>query len=722
MEKTVTWSVTGGKSQTTTISADGTLAVADNETAESLTVKATSVIDHNKSGAAIVAVIQQTHADNLHPFRPHAEHVKVQYMGETIVCEKVDGRLFFQGDILVDPDEISTRSAEGLGVRRWNEGKIYYTMEDKDNTQYRTIVSTAMREISNSTNIKFVELKNSAALAYAASKCYLLFRTTAPEGDINGWSYYGMRSPAQEIMIIKIDKGTVVHELGHALGLMHEHSRSDRDNHITYRDSLIDRKRFGNKEPKEIDEFIKSNWGIFSMGEHTEFDFSSLMIYDPRAGGKVINGVQQQVLVRENGTTYLDIFLLTLIRSSFSPKDIENINKMYREQTVSPDFFIHQNYSDLTENSIKLTVEWIYKGYPALTQIGICFRERGTGAYTYHPIPASLVDDGTITYQLTGLKPNTLYEARAYAIQVGLNSTNRIESENKVEFTTQGSTNRYSVTASVSGGNGSIAPSGTQQYNQGSDVTFTITPNSGYEINSLLVNNVNRTGEVSGGKFTLRNITTNYTIIVSFRRGNLPTSYSSDFNNNVFDTNFWSKDLGGNNLNDIRVEDGMMKLEQNTTDLTTILVSRELLFNNVIVLERDVLLHAGGDYFYPTISFNFNNEKTLEIGYHKDKYEGGKYLSEFHDKICYKIYENGIWWQYVQTDIAAQTILGKWFHEKIVINRNDKFQYYLNNNFIGEYDIKNVANNANSYYLKINPYGWWTGHKQYFDNFSINSN
>jgi len=112
------------KSGKTTITADGTLTVADNETAEILTVKATANKDNNKSGTATVAVIQQSTADNLHSFHPDAVHVKVQYMGETIVCEEIDGRLFFQGDILVVADEIETRSAEYEGIRRWNEGKI----------------------------------------------------------------------------------------------------------------------------------------------------------------------------------------------------------------------------------------------------------------------------------------------------------------------------------------------------------------------------------------------------------------------------------------------------------------------------------------------------------------------------------------------------------------------------------------------------------------------
>ena len=54
----VTWSVTGNNSTGTTISTTGLLTVAAGETAATLTVKATAVVDSNKSGTATVTVKQ----------------------------------------------------------------------------------------------------------------------------------------------------------------------------------------------------------------------------------------------------------------------------------------------------------------------------------------------------------------------------------------------------------------------------------------------------------------------------------------------------------------------------------------------------------------------------------------------------------------------------------------------------------------------------------------
>jgi uncharacterized protein YjdB len=54
--QTVTWTVSGNDSAGTTISANGTLTVAANETAASLTVRATSTADSSKYGTATVTV------------------------------------------------------------------------------------------------------------------------------------------------------------------------------------------------------------------------------------------------------------------------------------------------------------------------------------------------------------------------------------------------------------------------------------------------------------------------------------------------------------------------------------------------------------------------------------------------------------------------------------------------------------------------------------------
>lgn len=70
----------------------------------------------------------------------------------------------------------------------------------------------------------------------------------------------------------------------------------------------------------------------------------------------------------------------------------------------------------------------------------------------------------------------------------------------------------YTITASA-GLNGSISPSGSVTVNQGSDKSFTITPDTGYSIDDVLVDG-SSVGAVSSYTFT--NVTQNHTISATF--------------------------------------------------------------------------------------------------------------------------------------------------------------------------------------------------------------
>ena len=79
----------------------------------------------------------------------------------------------------------------------------------------------------------------------------------------------------------------------------------------------------------------------------------------------------------------------------------------------------------------------------------------------------------------------------------------------------------YTITASVSGGNGTINPSGTITVNHGATHAYTMIPNPGYEIHEVLINGVltpvtiNPATEV--GTYSFTNVTANQTIVVSFK-------------------------------------------------------------------------------------------------------------------------------------------------------------------------------------------------------------
>ena len=68
--------------------------------------------------------------------------------------------------------------------------------------------------------------------------------------------------------------GSLIHELGHAIGFWHEHSRPDRDSYIRIRPSNI--------WPDKLENFQKlPPTQVDTLG--TEYDYDSIMHYGPKA-------------------------------------------------------------------------------------------------------------------------------------------------------------------------------------------------------------------------------------------------------------------------------------------------------------------------------------------------------------------------------------------------------------------------------------------------------
>ncbi|KAH7975080.1 hypothetical protein HPB49_023436 [Dermacentor silvarum] len=143
----------------------------------------------------------------------------------------------FEGDILRPRNHASDRNAVTDKDNLWPGGIIPYVIDAKLNRTTKKILQ-AMADIESQSCLRFV--------ARRRHQNYL----SIMRGD-GCTSFVGRQGGAQEVSLGTgcLYRGTIVHELMHAAGFDHEHSRSDRDQYI---DVFTE-----NAEPENVEQFDK---------------------------------------------------------------------------------------------------------------------------------------------------------------------------------------------------------------------------------------------------------------------------------------------------------------------------------------------------------------------------------------------------------------------------------------------------------------------------------
>lgn len=172
-------------------------------------------------------------------------------------AERRWGRKFRKNDTRSRVRRASTSRPE----RVWPEGVIPYVIGGNFTGSQRAIFRQAMRHWEKNTCVTFLERTE--------EESYIVF-TYRPCGCC---SYVGRRGGGPQAISIgkNCDKfGIVVHELGHVIGFWHEHTRPDRDEHVSIvRENIQPGQEYNflKMEPEEVD----------SLGEM--YDFDSIMHY-----------------------------------------------------------------------------------------------------------------------------------------------------------------------------------------------------------------------------------------------------------------------------------------------------------------------------------------------------------------------------------------------------------------------------------------------------------
>lgn len=209
-----------------------------------------------------------------------------------LLTERADVNLLIQdlpvkvdedGRTYLDFDCMHIRVGGGLGAREvvsniWPDGRVPYFFDDKVTATNRNRFREAARLWMLRTAVKFVELQSEPEKGVD-----YIHVNNSSEGN---WADIGYTRGKQNLKIKHWHMQIViVHELGHSLGLIHEHCRSDRENYV----SVIE---------KNVLKDFKDQFFIFkSVPTLGPYDFSSIMHYDRFAFGETEDGKKKQTIV-----------------------------------------------------------------------------------------------------------------------------------------------------------------------------------------------------------------------------------------------------------------------------------------------------------------------------------------------------------------------------------------------------------------------------------------
>jgi len=177
------------------------------------------------------------------------------------------GQILIEGDIAVaqapQPDPRSIVTTGSL----WNRESIPYKVSPQFTAPDRIVNAIKAWEARSQGQIKFSKFNENEPIP----QDYIEFI----EGD-GCWSYVGKIGGRQEISLAKnCDTRAATHELGHALGLWHEQSRSDRDPYVAV--------KWCNIQDGQIDNFRKRKTNARDFGA---YDYGSIMHYPSGAFSK----------------------------------------------------------------------------------------------------------------------------------------------------------------------------------------------------------------------------------------------------------------------------------------------------------------------------------------------------------------------------------------------------------------------------------------------------
>jgi hypothetical protein len=316
---------------------------------------------------------------------------KGSLLGTEISYQDINNQAVYQGDIILSPQQLGQDSAKNArssatGIfksdMRWPGGVVYYNIASAlaGNAQ----ITAAIAEIESKTSIRFVPR--------ILQPNYVTFTTgRGPSSSV------GMIGGQQFITLgIGTTKGALLHEIGHTVGLLHEHTRVDRDKTIKI--------NYANIYPGALPNFkTYKAQGVPGLDFKT-LDAGSIMMLDSYTSS--VNG--QPTMTYLNGQPYW------IQRSQLAPKDAECINAMYATLYIMQSGKLYGIDKSLPRSA--LISDMGIMGDAVTSDNGFVYSARDGMIVRYHKITGEAVG---LTINMSNVKAMAMYAGSLYAVRDG---------------------------------------------------------------------------------------------------------------------------------------------------------------------------------------------------------------------------------------------------------------------------------------------------------------